>query len=148
MGSVVDYIKDALKPTDKVMMCIGRDTIFNRQYFCGVVDKGTIRLMAEVDGQQIETTIQASDSACKHLKKTRGMNKEQLRDYLENHSKNRRSMTILSEGHRFPDFRVNSRGLTHALQRGDNEYLGFTIRPDAQEDYYDINDDEIMFLGV
>ena len=133
LGYVAKVIDDTLLETDdKTMLKVGRSTIINSKCLSDIIGTNTIRLVADVDGQTIETDVPGlSAAACTKLAKTKGLSKAQQRDYQHRHFE--------------PGYRITSSG-------GGSGYFGFLIKEyepcERPESYYDIDDDEIMFLGV
>ena len=131
LGYVSKIIDDALLKTTNSMCRIGRSSIINLQYLSDIIGTDTVRLVAEVDGITTEENLRISVAACTKLAERRGVSKEAQKEYQRLHF----------EG-----------GYIEKHIGGGGGYLGFIIKeyePCARpERYYDINDDEIMFLGV
>lgn len=131
LGFVSKVIDDALLKTSNTMCRIGRSTIINFKYLSIIIGTDTIRLVADVDGQPIEENIKLSVAACEKLAKTKGISKAKQKEYQHKHFEKGYSIKTLGGGPGVTGFMIK-------------EYEPLE-RP---ESYYDIGDDEIMFLGV
>ena len=71
LGYVKNVIRAALLETDNIMTEIGRSTVINSMYLSDI-GTNTIRLVADVDGQTIETDICGLPAAvCKETAETK-----------------------------------------------------------------------------
>jgi hypothetical protein len=133
LGYVSKVIDDTLLRsgrTNNSVCRIGRSTIINLDYL-NVIENNTICLVADINGLTTKGEVGVSSSACEKLEKLRALTKKQQKDYqIEN-------------------FKV---GYDEKTLGGGPGYTGFMVRTfeprERPESYYDIGDDEIMFLGV
>ena len=133
LGAVSKIIDSNLlrsRRTDNSVCRIGRSTIINLDYL-DIIGTDTIRLMANINGNSTRENIRISAEACNKLAETRGFSRRQQRNYQIEHFAN---------------------GYVEEILGGGSGYTGFMARTyepcDRPESYYDISDDEIMFLGV
>lgn len=109
---------------------IGRYAIINFDYL-DIIGTDTIRLLANINGVSTEESLKIPVRQCNKLAKMRGLTKKQQKDYQIKHFKG---------------------GYVEKILGGGPGYTGFMIRTyepcERPESYYDIDDDEIMFLGV
>ncbi len=131
LGYVSKVIDDTLlKSENKInSICrIGRSTIINLDYL-NIIGTDTIKLIANIDGISTEESVRIPINACNELAKSRGLSKKQQKNYQIKHFQGGYVEEILGGG-----------------------YTSFIIRTyepcERPESYYDIGDDEIMFLGV
>lgn len=133
LGRVSKVIDDTLLKlkTTNTMCRIGRSNIINFNYLSDFIGTDTIRLVADVDGRLMEEKIKISVAACKILAKKQGVSKAEQKQYQHEHFEHGYNITTLGAG---------------------SPYTGFICREyeprERSVDYYDIGDDEIMFLGV
>lgn len=133
LGYVSKVIDDTLlrsRRTNNSVCRIGRSTIINLDYLNNI-ENNTIYLIAEINGLTIKGEISVSSNACEKLGKMRALTKKQQKDYQIEHFKG---------------------GYDEKTFGGGPGYTGFMVRSyeprERSENYYDIGDDEIMFLGV
>ena len=134
LGYVSKVIDDNLlktRRTNNSVCRIGRSTIINLNYL-DIIGTDTIRLMANINGVSAEGNLKIPVVACNELAKMRGLTKRQQKDYQIEHFKG---------GYVEKKFGGGPAG-----------YTGFMITSyepcERPESFYDIGDDEIMFLGV
>lgn len=135
LGHVAQVIDETLRKrlrTSNTMVTCGRSTIINKKYLGDVIGTGCIRLVAEVDGVKNEVDVKLPVDKCEMLAKVKGLSKAEQKEYQRKH---------------FPDGYVRK-----SFGGGGGRYTGFMIETyeacDRPESFYDIQDDEIMFLGV
>ena len=134
LGYVSKVIDDTLlrsRGTGNSLCRIGRSTIINLDYL-DIIEKGTIRLLANIDGISTKESLTISNAACDKLAQMRGLTKRQQKNYQIGH---------FQGGYVEKTFGGGGQG-----------YTGFMVRTyepcERPESYYDIDDNEIMFLGV
>ena len=109
---------------------IGRSTIINLNYL-SIIGTDTIRLVAEIDGIKTEENIKVSNRACEKIASAKGLTKRKQEEYQRMH---------------FDGGYVSS---SYGGGPGSIGFMVTTYEPcERPESYYDINEDEIMFLGV
>jgi len=131
VSKVIDDTSLRTRITDNSVCKIGRSTIINLEYL-DIIGTDMIRLMANINGVSTEGSIKIPVVQCNELAKMRGLTKKQQKDYQIKHFKG---------GYVEKKFGGGPAG-----------YTGFMITSyepcERPESYYDIGDDEIMFLGV
>jgi len=131
VSKVIDDISLRTRITDISVCKIGRSTIINLNYL-DIIGTDTIRLVANINGVSTEESLNIPVDKCNELAKIRGLTKKQQKDYQIKHFKG---------GYVEKKFGGGPAG-----------YTGFMITSyepcERPESYYDIGDDEIMFLGV
>ena len=130
VSSVIDNNLLRSRRTENSVCRIGRSTIINLDYL-DIIGTDTIRLIANINGMSIEECLKMPVEKCNELAKIRGLTKKQQKDYQIKHFKG---------------------GYVEKILGGGPGYTGFMIKTyepcERPESYYDIGDDEIMFLGV
>ena len=131
VSKVIDETLLRSKGTGNSLCRIGRSTIINLDYL-DIIEKGTIRLLANIDGISTKESLTISNAACDKLAQMRGLTKRQQKNYQIDH---------FQGGYVEKTFGGGGQG-----------YTGFMVRTyepcERPESYYDIDDNEIMFLGV
>lgn len=152
LGYVKNVIHASLLETDNTMTKIGRSTIFNATYLSDI-GTNTIRLVADVDGQTIETYIDnLPAAACKEIAETKGLSKAQKREYQRKKQAKKRSLSKAQQRDDLYRHFENGYNFEPFGGRTTLNCLGFMVEEkeprECPESDYDIDDDEIMFLGV
>ena len=100
--------------------------------YLDIIGTDTIRLVANINGVSTEESLNIPVVVCDKLAQMRGLTKRQQKTYQIDH---------FQGGYVEKTFGGGGQG-----------YTGFMVRTyepcERPESYYDIDDDEIMFLGV
>lgn len=144
LGKVAKIIDDTLQGLPDSLCKIGRSNIINLKYLSDDIGKNTIRLVADVDGTSIEKELILYAKTCEELKKYRKSSKTIQEFYQRNHF----------EGGYVVKSPIGSQGdiSLEVVTNTGSSNMGFMIKEyepcERPESYYDIEDDQIMFLGV
>ena len=131
VSKVIDDTSLRTRITDNSVCKIGRSTIINLNYL-DIIGTDTIRLMANINGVSTEESLNIPVVVCDKLAQMRGLSKRQQNNYQIDH--------------------YQGGYVEKTFGGGGQGYTGFMVRTyepcERPESYYDIDDDEIMFLGV
>ncbi|MCR4918379.1 MAG: hypothetical protein K5928_00985 [Prevotella sp.] len=126
-----EYKKEINKFTACRLIPVGKPFVLNLDYLSEDIGIDHVHLKANIGGEVLfELNLQVSEKVCKELAMARGLDKKAQRKYQQEHYPN--------------GYKIIRRGGTYGTAFIQVEYVAI----DRDESYYDIGDDEIMFLGV
>lgn len=145
LGKVAKIIDDTLQGLPDSLCKVGRSVILNLKYISDIIGANTIRLVANVNGTLIEKDLILYAKACEELAKYLNSTKARQKAYQQQHFEG--GYVARSLGGNRGDI-----SLDIVRSTSSSSTMGFMIMNyepcERPESYYDIDEDQIMFLGV